>query len=336
MADPGRALGEAVVQAMAEAAGYLALVTTVNPLGSADTLLARPDVEAVLQGALDEARAAAGEVVRQAWYSSGAPIGEDATLSRLLDDVDRIFDGLGRLRGVIRAAHASVPHRGFTPGVTPPGEHPSARAAEERGVAVRDAVLAWARKAALRARLAADVAGGHGRTAATLADALAREAAGERLMKRWRAHPERPSCCFWCRRLDGVTIGLRDSFAPYLGGAVALPQRRQRRVATPAGRRRYGLPEGARILYTHPPRPYHGQLQGPLLHPLCQCGLEIVRAGAAGSATAVAAPAAPAGFVSADDVRDMPEDAYQADLAFLQAAAHELDQVLRRLAGGSG
>jgi hypothetical protein len=32
----------------------------------------------------------------------------------------------------------------------------------------------------------------------------------------------------------------------------------------------------------------------------------------------------------------MPEDDYQADLAFLEAAAFELDRVLKRLAGGGG
>src|SRR5580692_8466610 len=184
MAGPGQSLGDAIVQALAEAAGYLALVTTVNPLGSADALLARPDVDAVLQGALDEARSAAEEVVRQAWYDSGAPASDDATLRHLLDDIDRIFDGLAHLRGVVRTAHASVPQRGFVRGVTPPGEHPSARAAEERGRVVRDAILGWARKAALRARMAASVAEGHGGTAAVLAAALAREKAGERLMKR--------------------------------------------------------------------------------------------------------------------------------------------------------
>jgi hypothetical protein len=327
-----RQLADAITTAMAEAAGYLALVTRVNPLGSADAMLARPDVDAVLSGALETARSAAEEAVRQAWYDAGGS-GEDATLGHLLADVDRIFDALPHLRGLTRTAHASVGPARFVRGVTQPGDHPSARAAEERGTAVRDAILAWARKAALRARMTASVAAGHGGTAATLADAYAREARGERLMKRWRAHVESPSCCVWCRRLNGVTIGLRESFAPYLGTAVALPQRTERRVATPAGERRYGLPTGARIIYTHPPRLYHGQLQGPLLHPFCRCWLEIVRAG---GAAAVVTPAEPAGFVSAEDVRDMPEEAYQADLAFLQAAAHQLDLVLKRLAGGSG
>jgi hypothetical protein len=334
MTGPQESLGYAVQQAMAEAAGYLALVTTVNPFGSADALLARPDTDAILAGALAQAQGAAEDAVLGAWQDAGAPFGHDPALALLLADVERIFDALAHLRGVIRAAHASVPPRYFTPGVTPPGEHPSARAAEERGTAVRNAILAWARKAALRARMAASVAQGHGGTAAVLAAALAREKAGERLLKRWRAHTDSPSCCVWCRRLNGVTIGLRDSFAPYLGGAVALPQGRERKVATPAGERKYGLPAGSRIIYTHPPRLYHGQLQGPLLHPFCRCWLEIVRVGSANPDAGAAAE--PAGFASADDIRGMPEEAYQADLAFLQAAAHELDQVLKRLAGGSG
>jgi len=312
-------LGYAIQQAMAEAAGYLALVTRVNPLGSADALLARPDIDALLSGALDQARALAEDLVQQQWYAAGPPASEDETLRHLLDDIARIFDALAHLRGLVRTAHASVPVQGFISGVTEPGDHPSARAAEERGTAVRDAILAWARKAALRARMAA----------------MAREAAGEHLAKRWRAHVESPSCCLWCRRLNGVTIGLRESFAPYLGGPVAMPQTSARRVATPAGERRYGLPTGERIVWTHPPRPYRGKLQGPLLHPLCHCRLEIVVVGSA----AEIPPESSAGggaFLAAQAVRDMSEDDYQADRAFLQAAVHELDQVLKRLAGGRG
>jgi hypothetical protein len=179
------------------------------------------------------------------------------------------------------------------------------------------------------------MAEGAGAASAVLADALAREARGERLRKRWRAHVESPTCCYWCRRLNGVTIGLRESFAPYLGGPAAMPQSRERRVATPAGERKYGLPAGRKIVLTHPPRPYHGRLQGPLLHPFCRCWLEIVRTGDIGDASPDNGQA-PAGFVSADDVRDMPEDDYQASLAFMEAAVHELEQVLRRLAEGGG
>jgi hypothetical protein len=336
VADLGQQLAEAVRQSIAEAAGYLALVTSTNPLGSADVLLERPDTNAVLREALDESRSTAEDLVRQAWDESGALARDDATLNHLLDDMGRIFGNLAHLHGLIRHAHASVPQRKFEPGVTGPGEHPSQQAAEERAVVVRDALLGWGRQAALRARMAVHTAQGAGETAAVLSDALAREAAGERLAKRWRAHVDSPTCCLWCRRLNGVTIGLRDSFAPYLGGPVAMPQSRTRRVATRAGERRYGMQAGERIIYTQPPRPYHGGLQGPLLHPLCRCRLEIVRAGGITPEGDPATASAPVRFLSAADVRDMPDDEYQADLAFLQAAAYELDQVLKRLAGGGG
>jgi hypothetical protein len=335
VASLGQELASAVRQSVAEAAGYLALVTRNNPTGTAEDLLRRPDTDAVLQQALDEARESAREVVQQAWYSAGGVTGEDETLGHLLDDIGRIFGNLAHLRGLVRHAHASVPRRPFTRGVHAPGEHPDQRAAEERGDAVRDALLNWGRQAALRARMAAHMAEGTGAAAAVLADAIEREAQGEKLRKRWRAHTESPTCCHWCRKLNGVTIGLRESFAPFLGGPAVMPQSRQRHVASPAGERRYGLPAGARIVLTHPPRPYHGRLQGPLLHPFCRCWLEIVRTGDKGDVSPDSGPAS-AGFISADDVRDMPEDEYQADLAFMEAAVHELDQMLKRLAEGGG
>ena len=157
-------------------------------------------------------------------------------------------------------------------------------------------------------------------------------------MKRWRAHADEPGCCTWCRRLDGVTIPLHESFEPYLGGPVKLPQARPRRVRTPEGERRYGMPAGSRIVYTHPPKPYRGRLQGPLLHPFCRCWLEIVRVNGlvVPSETDDGDGTLPASFLSADDVRDMPADEYEADRAFIQAASYELGQVLRRLAGGGG
>lgn len=337
MADLGQQLAEAVRQSLAEAAGYLALVTATSPLGSADVLLERPDTNAVLREALDESRQAAENLVRQAWDESGALAGDDAVLGHLLDDMGRAFGNLPRLRGLIRHAHASVPDRRFTPGVSEPGEHPSARAAEERAAAVRAALLGWGRQAALRARMAVHTAQGAGEAAAVLDEALAREAAGERLAKRWRAHVDSPACCLWCRRLNGATIGLRESFVPYLGGPVAMPQSRTRRVATRAGERRYGMQAGERIIYTQPPRPYRGRLQGPPLHPgPCRCRLEIVRPGEVVPGSAAATAPAPVRFLSAEDIRDMTADDYDADLAFLQAAVHELDQVLKRLAGGGG
>lgn len=334
MAEPEQ-LASVVRQAVAGAAGYLALVTRNNPLGTADELLRRPDTDAVLQEALDEARQAAGEAVREAWYSAGNVTSADETLDHLLGDIGRIFGNPAHLRGLVRHAHASVPQRPFVPGVHAPGEHPSQRAAEDRADAVRDALLNWGRQAALRARMAVHMAGGTGAAAAVLAGAIEREAAGEKLRKRWRAHAESASCCYWCRKLNGVTIGLRESFAPYLGGPVTLPQSQARHVATRAGERKYGMPAGSKIARTHPPRPYHGRLQGPLLHPFCRCWLEIVRTGGTADVP-LETGGELAGYVSADDVRDMPDDEYQADLAFLRAAVHELDQMLKRLAEGGG
>jgi hypothetical protein len=341
----GRQLGSAVQSPLADAAAYLALITQNNPLGSADQLLHRPDVEATLREALDEAQANAEAYIEQAWLMSGADE-EHALYSRLLADVARQFGQLAHLHGMIRHAHASVPRREFVPGADEPGFHPSREAADRRSEAVRRAVLDWGLRAATRARMTLSSAEGFGSTAAVLEAALEREAAGERLRKRWRRNRHANSC-LWCRRLDWVTIPLRASFAPYLGGPAVLAPGAARRVATRAGAVRYKLPVGAPIIRTHPPRLYHGDLQGPLLHPFCECRLEIVRmaggpAVPSGSGQEVTrnagdrspAPQVTGGFLAASDVRAMPEDQYEADLALLLAAAGELDRVLRRLAEG--
>lgn len=315
MADSGQQLASAVRQSVAGAAGYLALVIRSSSAGTADALLRRPDTDAVLRQALDEARSAAEELVRQSWYSAGDLTGEDPALGHLLDDASRIFGNLGHLHSLVRRAYLSSP--------------------DQRADAVRDALLSWGRQAALRARMTVHTAAGTGAAAAVLADALEREAQGERLRKRWRAHTESASCCYWCRKLNGVTTGLHESFAPFLGGPVAMERSQQRHVATRAGERKYKLPVGSEIVYTHPPRPYHGRLQSPLLHPQCRCWLEIVHTGDSPQLPPDEGRA-PAGFVFADDIRDMPDDEYEADLAFLQAAVHELDQMLKRLAEGGG
>jgi hypothetical protein len=311
----GQQIASAVRQPVAEAAGYLALVIRSTAPDSADQLLRRPDTGAVLRQALDEARSAAEELVLRSWYSAGDLTGEDPALRHLLDDTGRIFGNLGHLHGAVRRAYLSAP--------------------DQRADAVRDALLSWGRQAALRARMTVHTAAGTGAAVAALADALEREAQGERLRKRWRAHTESASCCYWCRKLNGLTIPLRGSFTPYLGGPVAMMRSQQRHVATRAGERKYKLPVGSEIVYTHPPRPYHGRLQSPLLHPQCRCWLEIVHTGDSVQQSPDE-KSAPAGFVFADDIRDMSEDEYQADLAFLQAAVHELDQLLKRLAEGGG
>lgn len=322
MAESAAAQVSATVRAaLAPAARYLALVTQANPLGSADQLLARPDVDAVLLEALAEARSAARAAVQQEW--GAAP--DSPVLASLLGDVDRAYDALAHLRGLIRHAHAAVPQRHFVAGQSTPGSHPSAEAAAERGAAVRDAILEFARQVALRNRLSVSVAGGAAHTETVLAQGRARRAAGEKVLKRWVASRDGkdPQSCHWCRTLHGVMIGLDESFLPYLGGPADL-----------AGHGHL----------TQPPRPYRGELQGPLLHPHCRCRLEIIRADQAGPEHATTARsdlrkhqiAAGQGqsttqFVTAAQIRAMPEPKYQSLVAFLRAALHELGLILRKL-----
>jgi hypothetical protein len=338
----GAQLGAGIQSSLAAAADYLALITRSNPRGSAGALLARPDVRAVIAQALEEAQQNAEAAVDQAWWLAG---GTDGPLySRLAGDIGRIFGDLAHLHGLVRRAHASVARRGFTPGVDTPGTNPDLEAAQDRAEAVRQALLGWGRQAALRARMTLSTASGLGATVSALDEARDAEAAGGSVRKRWHRNPASRSC-IWCRRLDGVTIGVRESFVPYLGGPAVLPHSAARRVATPAGERRFGLPAGSPIVYTRPPQPYHGDLQGPLLHPFCECRLEIVHTPggrAVPSSSGQEGPAGPwspapqttGGFLAASDIRDMPEEAYRSNLAFLRAALAELDRSLRRLAGG--
>lgn len=288
----------------ASVAVYLALIVRNNPYGGPGALLSRPDVNAVLSEAFAEARALAQQAVQDAWdqFSPSA----DALLAELLADVGRAFNAaaLAHLRGDIRRAYRSVPPRQFIPGTTPPGTNPGREAAEERAQAVQEAVEDFARRAALRCSLSADVAWGDARTLAQL------EGAAPGLRKRWRTSKQPPDehTCWWCRKLNGVTIPLNESFESYLGPAADL---------TGHGH------------LTQPPHSYHGWLQGPLLHPHCRCHLELVAAedvSQAGEETAV-----PAGFVFAEEIRAMPEGRYRALVEFLRAAVHELGQALRVL-----
>jgi hypothetical protein len=317
----GQQLGVAVQAAFAPAAGYLALVVQSSPDSSADDLLRRPDIDAELTSALESARSAALAVTGQAWFAAGA--GSTSVYRHLLSDVSAVFDALPHLRGLIRRAYA------------PAGA--GLDAARDRAAAVQAAVLRWARQAAVRARMTVSMAEGAGAASSVLADALARDAEGAPLRKRWLAHIERGNCCIWCRRLHGVTVGLRESFAPYLGAPAELPHTQARQVRSPAGERRYGLPLGSRIIYTHPPRLYHGELQGPLLHPFCQCRMEIVPAAgqAASSWPRVRRlSSSPAGFLTAASVRAIPDEQYEAQVTFMKAAVHELGLVLQKLSEG--
>ena len=137
---------------------------------------------------------------------------------------------IAHLHAAIREAYAAAP----------PAERPTA---------VRDAILAFAHRTALRSRLTVTVASQAAIAERTLAEGKARRAAGERVLKRWESRQD-GRACYWCRRLHGVTIGLEASFLPYLGGPVDL---------TGHGH------------LTQPPKPYRGALQGPPLHPHCRC-----------------------------------------------------------------
>jgi len=313
----------AVQAALAPAARYAALVVQTNPLGSASQLLARPDIDAMLIAALEQARLAAADIVRQEWDAAGAP--DAPVLAHLLADIGRQYGSLAHLRHLIRTAHASVPQRRFVRGQSAPGASPAIEAGNERARAVRDAILGFARQAALRSHLTVVVAAAAARTTVVLAEGHARRAAGEKVLKRWEARRD-GKACHWCRNLDGVTIGLDESFLPYLGG--------------PADLTGHGH-------LTQPPKPYRGALQGPGLHPHCGGRCRLVLVTEAGpkhgddhktrpaetpdiSRSAASTPV----FITAAAIRAMPEPRYQGLVAFLQAALFELGQVLARLRRG--
>ena len=209
---------------------------------------------------------------------------------------------IGRQYGSLVHLHAAI-REAYA--AAPPAERPTA---------VRDAILAFARHTALRSRLTVTVASQAAIAERTLADGKARRAAGERVLKRWESRQD-GRACYWCRRLHGVTIGLDASFLPHLGGPVDL---------TGHGH------------LTQPPKPYRGALQGPPLHPHCRCRITIVREGAEPES---AQEPSPLRFITAAQIRAMPEPRYKALIAFLRAAVDELGQVLARLRaslGGAG
>ena len=279
-------VSSAVRAALAPAAQYAALVVQASPSIPVTALLARPDVSAELLAALDAARQAAAAAVQQQWDAAGAP---DAPVrAHLLADIGRQYGDVAHLHAAIREAHAAAP----------PAERPTA---------VRDAILAFARRTALRSRLTVTVASQAAIAERTLADGKARRAAGERVLKRWESRQD-GRACYWCRRLHGVTIGLEASFLPYLGGPVDL---------TGHGH------------LTQPPKPYRGALQAPPLHPHCRCHIVIVREGAEPES---AQEPSPLRFITAAQIRAMPEPRYKALVAFIGAALGELAKVLRRLA----
>jgi hypothetical protein len=172
---------------------------------------------------------------------------------------------------------------------------------------VRSAIVSFSREVALRASLTEVMAHGAGRTSAVLAAGQEAQAQGRVVYKRWRSR-RLPTSCHWCLELDGLTIPLRSDFRIYLKAA--------------------DLSGTGRL--THPPKPWHGKLTGPLLHPHCRCWLELVPELV--SVQTSQQVVARAGFISASSIRAMPEQQYQSMISFMEAAIHELGQLLRRLA----
>lgn len=316
----------------AQLADYIALVVRNNPYGSADALLARPDIEALLAQALEDARNLAVAELEDEWNSADAA--QTAYYQHLLDDIEAQYS-LPHLRHAIRHAHASVPHAHFIVGVTPPGTVPHMEAAIRRAAAVRRAIVGFARDRLLSHGLSLQVARAAAQTAAVLEAGAEREAAGEQVRKRWVARRDGKTC-MWCRFLDGTTVPLHAQF-PLPGPVAVQHETATRHVATPAGEDRYHQRIGTAIIWTHPPRLYHGMLPGPPLHPRCRCRIVLVPVSSDGGQAAPGgrspAPQAAGEFLAAADIRALPEARYRSLMAFLRAAVHELGMALRRLAG---
>lgn len=212
-------------------------------------------------------------------------------LDWLLSDVDRSYNSLAVLRAAVRVGWHSSP------------DHAS------RADAVCRAVLAHGADLALRNRLSAESATTAARTQAELASGEQLDQAGEQAWKRWECshNPPDDRTCHWCRSLHGMTIPLHAQFP----------------AGEPADLTGHGR-------LTQPPRLYRGVLPGPPRHPRCRCRvvvttiLEPVESEAGGQETMPV-------FLAAASVRALPEDRYQALAHFLEAAVHELGQVLGRL-----
>jgi Phage Mu protein F like protein len=326
-------LGAAVRTAFRQFGDHAALVTRTNPLAAAGQVLGRDDVQQNLAAGMRGAETAAVSLVRAAWQSAGGPA-DSETLQSLVKDVrDAYSAASGEVYQAAREAFESVPARAFIAGESAPGSQPLMESAAERAHAVSTAVRAQSERVLVRNQASLDVAASLASTEQLLAEAAARHARGEKVMKRWHISRHQPEkACHWCRQLDGMTIPFDEEF-PH-GTETALPHRRTRHVATEAGAHRYRRPVGAAIIFTRPPAVYLGVLPGPPRHPHCRCWLEIIVLPSDGTQPEeMETPhvTAPQPYVRASDIAQLSESQYQGLQHFLSAAVHELDQVLRRL-----
>jgi hypothetical protein len=149
-------------------------------------------------------------------------------------------------------------------------------------------------------------------------------------MKVWRSRKTKKTC-HWCLGLDGIIVELHEEF-PH-GDPVMRPQSRTRHVATPEGAAHYHRNIGQPIIMTHPPRPYMGVLFGPLRHPHCECWLELfaIPHDEPMPQKLGEVPAPEHHYMSSTVIAEMKTPQYNSLVTFMQAAVHELAQVLRRL-----
>lgn len=289
-------LSSEVRAAFAVAARYLSTLAESDPHASAGDLLTRPDVDAALHQSLDHGRELAQDAVRAAWGASP----HHEYLDWVLGDIDRSYDSLAVLRAAVRTAWLSAPTHA------------------ERAIAVKWAVLDHGEDIAIRNRLSMEAAAVAAQTEQQIATGLPWQDAGERVWKQWRCRHSPPDdrTCHWCRILHGMVLPLSASF--------------------PAGEATDLTGHGS---LTQPPRLYHGILRGPPRHPRCRCRIvvttslddpDVLSAQGGGQLTPVPGGARP-GFLAAADIRALPETRYQGLLHFLEAAVHELGQVLSRL-----
>jgi hypothetical protein len=302
------------VVAAASFTGYIrALDAAVrNSPRPANQILSRPDLTEALSYSLRVAHGHTATLIQQAWQHGGGDpesIYRHAALSGAAGALNELR---GQIDGIVREELGT------------PAPDPAHRIQQ----AVSDAVT----KVVTRMRMSLESAAGASHTEAVIAEGRQLQQQGQHVMKVWRSRLSRRTCR-WCRELDGVMIPLDDDF-PH-GDPVALEQSRTRRVATPAGVRRYRRSMGQPIILTHPPRVWLGRLPGPKRHPRCECWLELHILTEAGPPPAPLRSEEPAErmYVRASDIAELPEPQYMGLMAFLRAATHELGQVLRRLKG---